>query len=229
MDPAGMEHLLRNLRASLTLQPETQSGYGKGRLVDVGPLILGHRVSSSKTLGAYNKLIYNKGALVLRMIHFMLSDPDSGDPKAFFDMMTDFVNRYRNRIASTDDFREVVNQHFAKSPIGQSYHIRDLNWLFLQSVYQTGLPSYELQYKIEDLADGKVVLSGTITQQNVPETWVMVLPIKMTFGEKQQGFGTVLVKGASSPFKMDLPSRPKKVELDPDRWILSEKTLTKGN
>jgi hypothetical protein len=99
----------------------------------------------------------------------------------------------------------------------------------LQSVYQTGLPSYELQYKTEDLGEGKVVLSGTITQQNVPEDWVMVLPIKLTFGEKQTGVGTVLVKGPSSPFKMELPVRPKKVELDPDRWILSEKTTTKGN
>jgi hypothetical protein len=71
------------LRSSLKDPPMTISGMGKGRLVDVGPIILGHRLQSSKTLGAYETLIYNKGALVLRMLHFMLSNPDTGEGQAF--------------------------------------------------------------------------------------------------------------------------------------------------
>jgi aminopeptidase N len=202
---------------------------GKGRLVDVGPIILGHRLSTSKTLGAYQALIYNKGALVLRMLHFMLSDPATGEGQPFFNMMTDFVERYRNKTASSDDFRAVVNEHFAKSPIAHKYRMTDLNWLFYQSVYQTALPSYEMQYKMEDQPDGKVVVTGTITQKNAPDNWVMVLPVKFTFGAKQEAAGTVFVEGASSPFQIKLPMRPKKVELDPDRWILSESVSTKGN
>lgn len=228
MNREGMDNLVRRLRTSLIMPPETRSGIGKGRLVDVGPLILGHRVSSSKSLGAYETLIYNKGALVLRMIHFMLSEPGSGDPKAFFDAMTDFANRYRNKAATTDDFRAVINEHFAKSPIAKTYNIRDLNWLFRQSVYETALPSYELQYTIEDLPDGKAVLSGKIVQQNAPANWAMVLPVRLSF-EKGNGVGTVLVMGASSDFRMHLPMRPKKVELDPDHWIMSEKISTKRN
>ena len=57
----------------------------------------------------------------------------------------------------------------------------------------------------------------------------MVLPVKLSFGGSQEALGTVLVQGASSPFQIKLPMRPKKVELDPDRWILSEKISTKGN
>jgi hypothetical protein len=101
------------------------------------------------------------------MLHFMLSNPDTGEGQAFFDMMTDFVERYRNKTASTDDFREVVNEHFVKSPIARKYGMTNLNWLFAEEVYQTALPSYELQYKLEDQPDGKVMLSGAITQQNV--------------------------------------------------------------
>ena len=198
-------------------------------LVDVGPIILGHRLSTSKTLGAYQTLIYNKGALVLRMLHFMLSNPATGDGQPFFDMMTDFVERYRNKTASSDDFRAVANEHFARSPIAKKYGMTNLNWLFYQSVYQTALPSYELQYKIEDQPDGKVMLTGTISQQNAPADWVMVLPVKLSFGGSQEALGTVLVQGASSPFQIKLPMRPKKVELDLDRWILSEKISTKGN
>jgi hypothetical protein len=227
--PAAKNDLIGVLRSSLKDPPETLSGIGKGRLVDVGPIILGHRLSTSKTLGAYQTLIYNKGALVLRMLHFMFTNPSTGEGQAFFDMMTDFVERYRNKTASSDDFRVVANEHFAKSPIAREYGMKDLDWLFYQTVYQTSLPSYELQYRIEDQPDGKVLLSGTISQQNAPNDWVMVLPVRMWFGAKQEAQATVLVQGASSPFKIRLPMRPKKVELDPDRWILSEKTSTKSN
>lgn len=228
-NPGAKNDLIGSLRSSLKDPPETLTGIGKGRLVDVGPIILGHRLSTSKTLGAYQTLIYNKGALVLRMLHFMLSDPGTGEGQPFFDMMTDFVERYRNKTASSDDFRAVVNEHFARSAIARKHGMTNLNWLFNQAVYQTALASYEMQYKMEDQPDGKVLLSGTITQQNAPADWVMVLPVKFSFGEKQQALGTVLVQGASSPFQIRLPMRPRKVELDPDRWILSEKTSTKGN
>lgn len=223
------EELLSQLRSSLKEPPETLTGVGKGRLVDVGPIILGHRLDTSKTFGAYQTLIYNKGALVLRMLHFMMSNPADGNGQPFFDMMTDFVERYRNKTASTDDFRKVVNEHFAKTPIAQKYGMRDLNWLFRQAVYQSELPSYEMQYKITPEADGKVVVSGTITQKNAGENWVMVLPVKFAFGGKQEATGTVIVQGASTPFTIRLPSAPTKVQLDPDRWILAENVSTKGN
>jgi hypothetical protein len=223
------DELLGRLRSSLKDPPETLTGVGKGRLVDVGPIILGHRLSTSKTFGAYQTLIYNKGALVLRMLHFMLSNPATGEGQPFFDMMTDFVERYRNKTASTDDFREVVNEHFAKTPIAKKYGMQNLNWLFRQAVYQSALPSYEMQYKIQPEADGKVMVSGTIVQKNAPENWVMVLPVKFGFGGKQEAMGTVIVQGPSSPFQIRLPVAPSKVQLDPDRWILAENISTKGN
>jgi aminopeptidase N len=221
--------LLARLRDSLKDPPVTRTGIGKGRLVDVGPIILGHRLDTSKTQGAYEVLIYNKGALVLRMLHFMLSNPATGEGQPFFDMMTDFVERYRNKTASSDDFRQVANEHFARSPLGKQYGLANLNWLFYQSVYETALPSYELQYRFEDQPDGKVLMSGTISQQNAPANWVMILPVQLSFAGKQKAMGTVLVKGASSPFQIKLPMRPSKVELDPDHWILAEKVSTKGN
>ena len=228
-NPGAKNDLLGRLRSSLKDPPMTTSGMGKGRLVDVGPIILGHRLSTSKTLGAYQTLIYNKGALVLRMLHYLLSNPTTGEGQPFFDMMTDFVERYRNKTASSDDFRQVANEHFVKSPIGQQYGFRNLDWLFSQEVYQTALPSYEMQYKMEDQPDGKVIISGTITQQNAPEDWIMVLPVRFSFGGKQQAGGTVLVQGPSSPFKIKLPMRPQKVELDPDHWIIADKVSTRGN
>jgi peptidase M1-like protein len=223
------DDLIRQTRQSLKEPPVTTTGIGKGRLVDVGPIILGHRLNTSKTFGAYQALIYNKGALVLRMLHFLMSNPADGNDRAFFAMMTDFVERYRDKFASTDDFRMVANEHFAKTPIAQKYKLKDLNWFFKQWVYQTELPSYQLEYQTQAQADGSVLVSGTVTQENVPEGWFMPLPLRFSFDGDQVARGTVAAAGPKTPFQLKLPMKPKKVELDPADWILSEKTSTKGN
>jgi len=211
------------------MPPGTETGIGKGRLVDVGPIILGHRLSTRKTRGAYQTLIYNKGALVLRMLHFLLTDPGSGEGQAFFDMMSDFVKRYHDKFASTDDFRKVASEHFAKSPIGQRYSLKNLDWFFRQWVYHTELPSYHMDYHIEDQPDGKFMLTGTVTQQNVPDDWFMPLPITIYFGGKQEAHSTVHALGPKANFQIRLPTKPTKVELDPQHWVLSEKTSAKSS
>jgi hypothetical protein len=223
------DELIGRLRSSLKDPPMTLTGPGKGRLVDVGPIILGHRLNTSKTRGAYQALIYNKGALVLRMLHFLLTDPNTGKGEAFFDMMREFVNRYRNGFASTDDFRLVANAHFAGSPIAQQYHLSNLNWFFNQWVYHSELPSYHLDYQLQNQPDGKVLMTGTVSQDNAPNDWFMVLPVALSFGGKQQAVTTVDAAGPKTTFAIRLPMRPTKVELDPQHWILSEKTSTKGS
>jgi hypothetical protein len=55
----------------------------------------------------------------------------------------------------------------------------------------------------------------------------MVLPVAMTFGATT-AYTTVVAQGPSAPFALKLPSRPSKVELDPQHWVLSEKTSTKN-
>ncbi len=72
------------------------------------------------------------------------------------------------------------------------------------------------------------MVSGTIVQENAPANWAMVLPVKFSFGARQEAMGTVFVQGASSPFQIKLPMRPKKVELDPDRFILAERISRKA-
>ncbi len=227
--PGSARDLLGEMRSSLKDPPRTQTGPGKGRLVDVGPIILGHRLNTSKTQGAYQTLIYNKGALVLRMLHFLLSDSATGDDKAFFDMMKDFVNRYRDQFASTDDFRLVANEHFARSTIGQKYRLNNLDWFFRQWVNRADMPSYKMEYRVQELPDGKAMLSGTVTQENVPNDWLMILPVIISFGGKQQAQGTVHALGPKTEFQIKLPAAPGKVELDPHHWIISASTSTSRN
>lgn len=223
-NPAASNELLNSMRQSIKDPPITETGIGKGRLNDVGPLILGHRLTSRKTYGAYQSLIYNKGGMVLRMVHFLLTDPASGDDKPFYAMMKEFVEKHRNGMASSDDFRIVANKHFAQTPIAKKYGMTDMNWFFQQWVYQTDLPSYKLQHQIENNPDGSVNITGEIFQENVSLNFVMVLPLVFKFDGGKSASGTIAVQGAKSQFKIKLPSRPSKVELDPHKWILSEKT-----
>jgi hypothetical protein len=222
------DDLINHMRSTLKLPPKTLTGPGKGRLVDVGPIILGHRLNTQKTFGAYQTLIYDKGALVLRMLHFLFTDPATGNGEPFFVMMRDFVNRHRDGVASTDDFRLVANEHFVKTPIARTYRMSSLDWFFSQWVYQSDLPSYRMEYQLQDQPDGKVLLTGNVVQEGAPVEWFMVLPVGLTFGGKT-AFSTVAADGPKAPFSIKLPSRPSKVDLDPDRWVLSENTSTKRN
>lgn len=226
-NPKAAQNLIEEMRASLRRPPETLTGVGKDKLNDVGPIILGHRLSTSRTLDAYQTLIYNKGGLVLRMLHFLFTDPSSGEGQPFFDMMKDFVERYRNKAASTDDFRMVANEHFVKTPLARRYNIQNLNWFFQQWVYETHLPSYTLEYQFEDQPDGSVFFTGHVIQENAPENFFMPLPVSIKFGGNKEANGTVAALGPKTPFKIKLPMRPQKVELDPYNWVLSEKTSTK--
>jgi hypothetical protein len=215
------------MRQSLKDPPLTELGPGKGKLVEVGPLILGSRLETRKTYGAYTTLVYNKGGLVLRMIHFLMTDPASGNGDPFFAMMKDFVERYRNDVASTDDFRKVANEHFAKTPIAKQYGLHDLNWFFEEWVNDTVLPSYSMEYHVQNLPDGTTGISGVVNQTNAPENWFMPLPVVFKFPGGKYAYGTVAARGPRTPFQLKIPMLPDSIELDPQHWVLSEKTESK--
>ena len=220
--------LLRDMRESLLNPPRTLTGVGKGRLNDIGPIVQGLHLNSTKTLGAYQALIYSKGALVLRMLHFLMSNPTNGNDAAFLAMMKDFVDQHRNGSASTEEFWRTASIHFARTPIAGKFGLPNLDWFFKQWVYGTGLPSYSLDYETKTQPDGTLMLTGVVKQDGVPADWQMVLPMVMTFEGNQEARTSIVAKGPSTPFEIKVPIKPKKVELDPFNWVLSEKTISRG-
>ena len=218
--------LIDQKRRSLSNPPQTGTGIGKGKLNDIGPLTLGRRLRTKKSYNAYNTLVYNKGALVLRMIHFLMTDPSTGDGQPFYVMMNDFVEKYRNSVASTEDFRVVAGEHFAKTPIAKKYGLKDLDWFFREWIYDTEFPSYRMEYQIQDQPDGSVLVTGEVLQSDTSEKMFMPLPIVIRFGGDKVAYGTVAALGPKTPFSFKLPIRPASIELDPDKWVLSEKTST---
>jgi aminopeptidase N len=157
-----------------------------------------------------------------------MSNPTNGNDAAFTAMMKDFVDQYRNKSASTEDFWRVASTHFARTPIAGKFGMSNLDWFFKQWVYGTGLPSYTLDYETKTQPDGTLMLTGTVKQDNVPADWQMVLPLVMSFDGNQEARTSILANGASSSFQIKVPAKPKKVELDPYDWVLSDKTLSRG-
>ena len=220
--------LIKQAREHLKNPPGNRTGLGHGRLVDVGPLIMGHRLNSRETFGAYTALTYNKGSLVLRMLHFLFTDPQTGKGQAFFDMMSEFVRQHENGAASTEQFFALAGERAQKTPLGQRYGYKDLNWFYSQWVQQSYFPSYRLEYRIEDAPGGGAMLVGNLYQDGVPdsERWFMPIPLVLHFPGGKMARGTVAAQGAKTAINVKLPARPEKVELDPDLWVLSEKTST---
>jgi aminopeptidase N len=225
-DKASSEkELIERARESLRSPPATPSGIGKGRLLDVGPLIMGQRLSTRETGGAYTALIYNKGARV-RMLHFLFTDPQTGNGQPFFDMMSDFVRKHADGAASTDDFFAVANAHVVQTALARRNGYKDLGWFYRQWVLETYLPSYHFAYDIENQGDGTVLLNRSLYQAGIPdwEHWFMPMPLVITLSKGNVAVVPIAVEGKESPVRIRLPSGPKKIALDPTMWVLSEKT-----
>ena len=225
-EPKKAAELIRRGRRDLLQSPKTDTGILEGTVNDIGPLILGLRLRTRRSLGAYNTLIYQKGALVLRMLHFLFTDPQTGDAQLFFDMMREFVRRHRNTAATTENFVRVASAHFRHTKLAQRFGMKDLRWFFRQWVFETALPEYELQYSVTK-SKGKAMLRGTLHQRDTPEHWLMPLLLEVDFGGGRMARDIVIASGPKREFEFSLPSVPKKVTLDPDHWVLSRETSTK--
>ncbi len=219
--------LIREIRRVLPFPPKKDTGVGEGKVAELGSLILGVRLNSRKSANAYRILIYGKGAMVLRMLHFLFTDPSTGKDQMFFDMLADFVRRYANKAATTEEFIQVAGEHFARTPVGRHFKLKDLNWFFQQWVFEAVFPSYRMEYRVESAGNGQHAVSGTVIQENAPPNWFMPLPVMIKFDNRQEARTLVYASGPQTQFHFSLPMKPASVELDPELWVLSEKTSTK--
>ena len=140
---------------------------------DAGPLWMGLRLVSPRTESAYQNVTYPKGAYVLQMLRSMMYDINDKD-KNFIAMMHDFVESHRDRPASTESFKAIVEKHMTKV-----MDIRGngrLDWFFDEWVYGTQIPRYHFAYELSPAESGKVKLHITITQSDVDEHFAMPVP-----------------------------------------------------
>src|SRR5436189_35490 len=81
--------------------------------------------------GITRRLIYPKGAYILHMIRMMMHDNRDGD-KLFKETMQDFVNTYRGKAATTEEFKAIVEKHMSADMDAEGN--RKMDWFFNEYV-----------------------------------------------------------------------------------------------
>jgi len=205
-----------NDERQLLLERDAQ-GY---RAIDVGPLTMGYRANNSRTgSGITRRLIYPKGAYVLYMIRMMMYESRNGD-KQFKEAMQDFVNTYRGKSASTEDFKAMVEKHMTRSMDLDGNHKMD--WFFNQYVYGTGEAQYAFQSNLQYTADGKTQMKVTLTRSGVPDTWKDVFPLYAHIGDKTVKMGNMQVTHATETVDTTIAGKIDRVSINDYQDILAE-------
>ncbi|MGB8657108.1 MAG: M1 family aminopeptidase [Candidatus Zixiibacteriota bacterium] len=178
----------------------------------VGPIWLGLRLNSSKS-SDYGSLIYEKGAFVLHMLRNMMMDYDTKSDDRFQKMMGDFVETYRGKNATTEDFRAIVEKH-----VGQ-----DMGWFFDEWIYGVEIPTYKFSYTTEKTPEGKYLVSCQVAQENVSKDFKMWVPVLLDFGSDQYAVVRVWIDKPQNTFQLPpAPLPPKQVTLNPFQAVLCE-------
>lgn len=195
---------------------------------DAGPLWMGVRLDTYKTGSAYRKLVYPKGGYILHMLRQMMWDAKTHDDD-FIALMHDFVKTNTNLNPSSEDFLTALNRHVNKSMDLEGNGRAD--WFFRDWIYGNEIPSYHLDYSLTPADQGKVLLTGKITQSGVSNNFVMPVPVYVEFDFRPQKIGSVALRGSSTSgeFKVLLPKKPKRVLINADHDVLAAQSTASGN
>ena len=204
-----MQTILRDNDKYFTKLREAREQIRRERVKAV-PIALGIRATESRS-GNYDLIMYQKGAWVLHMLRNMMLDRRTMSEDRFKQMMQSFYATYRGGRASTEDFQRAV-EHSVGGPMG---------WFFDEWVYGTAIPTYTFSWNAEPGAAGKYTAHVRVRQEDVPDGFVMPVPILIQF-EEGQALVRVVVKGPLTEASFDLPEKPKRLELNPLESVLAE-------
>jgi aminopeptidase N len=143
-------------------------------------------------------------------------------------MMHDFVSANTGKNASTEDFAATVNRHMTKD-LDLEGNGR-IDWFFREWVYGTDIPSYHLEYSLTPADQGKLTMTGKITQSGVSPGFRMRVPVYLDFDGNITRLGSIgLIGNQTSPeFKVIIPKKPKRVLLNAHHDILTVESVVSG-
>lgn len=205
----------------------------------VGPMVLGWRLFSSKASGAYQPIVYMKGAVVMDMLARSLGQ--NNFPK----VLRQVAKAAGGKTISTEELFSII----------QTVTSTDLQSFTQQYVYGTGLPDIFYDFRYEKQGDAWLV-KGTARQHtpyryryrvvatdkgtfdvvreaagqvNVQQSKIVV-PFTVAvhdpkggraglYGANRLATGNILVQGESTDFSIDVPHEPKRFWLDKDHRV----------
>jgi hypothetical protein len=187
---------------------------------DIGALALGSRLNSSKSPGAYDDLIYAKGAWVIHMLREMLRQPGANPDARFKTLLRTLVTKYAYRALSTQDLRREIETIMPPSMDLEGGH--SMEWFFEQWIQGTGIPHYRADFTVHKSDTGTgYAIRGKLFQENVPQSFIARVPIyAAAVGAHPVLLGTVVAAGPETPFHFTSSTSPHKLLIDPQMTLL---------
>ncbi len=152
--------------------------------------------------------IYEKGALVLHMLRYILGDGP------FWACVRTYLTAFRGQTVQTEDLMGVIPEVTGKN----------LEWFFDQWVFGAGFPEYEVAFAWDE--DSRVA-SLTVDQKQKLEgsTGLFRMPVVVRFHGATLVEQTVEIKEAHQTFTFVLDAKPAFVAFDPGCQILKKLTF----
>jgi aminopeptidase N len=148
-------------------------------------------------------LSYNKGAWVLHMLRHVVGDT------TFFDAMRAYGQRFGGAAATTEDFRDVVEQVSGM----------DLGRFFQEWIYGEYYPSYRSGARALPVAGGGYDVEVIIEQTQGGQVFWMPVDVTITTASGPHAF-VAADSLPSQSFTFHVPDAPLSVQLDGDGWVL---------
>jgi hypothetical protein len=118
--------------------------------------------------------------------------PSDGDTR-FKATMHDFVDTYRLKVATTEDFKAMVEKHMSPQMDLDGNHRMD--WFFNQYVYGMDLPTYHFESQLTKDGDATSV-HFKLSQSGVPASFKMPVPVYLELADgKIIRLGLILMVG----------------------------------
>lgn len=152
---------------------------------------------------AYQYIMFYKGSVVFKMLR------DTIGKEKFDQLLRSFIEQYRGKSASLDDFEKLASQVAGTN----------LRYFFARWVEGTGVPEFSADYLIIRTRAGKFIARGTI-KQTYENLRMPVEVMLRAEGEGQNITQTLYVDGQSEDFQFESKGQPVEVIIDPNNKIL---------
>ena len=144
---------------------------------------------------------YGKGLMFFHMLRLQLGD------SAFKQGLRNFYRDYRFRFASFSDLRTSF-----EAASGQ-----DLKQEFDQWVTRVGAPRLKIDPPKVSSMDKKYILTARLEQTQSGDAYHLRVPVAVTLAGRKQAYQTMVeMKDRKSDFTLTIPSRPLRLDVDPE-------------
>ena len=191
---SGRDEFVRALKNDIARIAEAQTK------APAQPII--HRnISDMSTV--LNRLVYQKAGWVLHMLRATMGTD------RFWTGIREYYRRYRNLNASTDDFRQVMEQAAET----------DLSWFFDQWLRRPGMPRLTGGWRYDRAAR---LIQIELAQGETAPAFRLPIELGIAGPEGALRIERIELSQATGRFTIQSDSEPASVVLDPNTWVLME-------